>query len=122
MPRDMTASEDLDITEFQDLNYYCARCGAVVTRGGWEIRQNGDHEHVVFNPAGMVFRILCFRDAPGALARGAASTVFSWFRGYAWRAAWCRACEAHLGWRFEGDAEPRVFFGLIKDALSTAKP
>ncbi|WP_239988599.1 cereblon family protein [Paramagnetospirillum kuznetsovii] len=82
---------------------------------------NGDHEHVVFNPAGLLFRILCFRDATGAAADGAASGVFTWFSGYLWRLAACRACGAHLGWRYEGAAEPRIFFGLIKDMLTTSK-
>ncbi|OAN43967.1 hypothetical protein A6A04_08780 [Paramagnetospirillum marisnigri] len=121
MPRDAPSHDAVLAPWTQDIEYYCARCGALVTRGRWEMSLNGGHEHVFFNPAGLVFRVLCFRDAPGATAVGAASGVFTWFRGYLWRLCACRGCEAHLGWRYEGSAEPRIFFGLIKDALTTAR-
>ena len=121
MPRDAPSST-VDTTAWEgDIAYFCARCGALVTRGHWEMSHNGSHEHVVFNPAGLMFRVLCFRDAPGAGTQGPASGLFSWFPGYVWRLALCRACDAHLGWRYEGSAEPRIFFGLIRDALTTAK-
>lgn len=122
MPRDAPSAKVDAGSWDKDIDYYCARCGALVTHGRWEMSLNGGHEHVFFNPAGLVFRVLCFRDAPGAGAQGIASGAFSWFRGYLWRLAMCRACDAHLGWRYEGSAEPRVFFGLIKQALTTAQP
>jgi hypothetical protein len=122
MPLDATRIESVTTTWDKDIEYFCACCGSLVTRGSLEMAMNGDHEHVFFNPAGLVFRVLCFRDAPGAAHQGAASGVFSWFRGYLWRIAVCRVCEAHLGWRYEGGAEPRIFFGLIKSALTTARP
>lgn len=106
----------------KDIEYFCARCGALITTGRHEMAMNGGHEHVVFNPAGMVFRVVCFRDAPGATHQGAASGLFTWFRGYLWRLALCRACDAHLGWRYEGSDQPRIFFGLIKPALTTSRP
>lgn len=97
--------------------YYCARCGALVTRPALGIRMGGEHEHVVFNPAGMIFRVLCFADAPGAVAVGNASPHFTWFRGYTWRIALCRSCDAHIGWMYEGSGSPAVFFGLIRPML-----
>ncbi len=121
MPRDAPSTEVDAGSWEEDIAYYCVRCGALITRGRWEMSLNGGHEHVVFNPAGLVFRVLCFRDAPGAGPQGVASGVFTWFQGYRWRLAMCRACDAHLGWRYEGSAEPRVFFGLIKEALTTEK-
>jgi len=80
---------------------------------------NGDHEHVVFNPAGLVFRILCFKEAPGAVAEGAASGEFTWFNGWDWRIARCCGCALHLGWRYESSKDPPIFFGLIQSALVT---
>jgi len=119
MPRDSPSNETETTAWERDIDYYCARCGALVTRGQWEMSLNGGHEHVFFNPAGLVFRVLCFREVPGAGTRGEASGLFTWFRGYLWRLASCLTCDAHLGWRYEGSAEPRVFFGLIRDCLTT---
>lgn len=96
---------------------YCARCGMFVTKGRWRIRMKGEHEHVVFNPAGVLFRVQCFEEAPGAVAVGSASAEFTWFRGYDWRVALCTGCNSHLGWMYEGADAPAVFFGLIAQAL-----
>lgn len=98
--------------------YRCAVCAREVTRGRWEIAPDGSHERSFFNPAGVVFRVLCFKEAPGAAEVGHATQEFTWFRGYAWRYAVCRGCGTHLGWRYEGAADPAVFFGLIKPALA----
>lgn len=97
--------------------YRCAACDATVTHERWGIAVDGGHERTFFNPAGLVFRILCFKEAPGVAAAGAASDAFTWFRGTAWRVGLCRGCGAHLGWRYEGNRAPAVFFGLIKSAL-----
>lgn len=97
--------------------YYCARCGAFMTRARLGIRMNGEHEHVVFNPAGLVFRIVCFSDAPGAVAVGNASDQFTWFKGFTWRLALCKGCGTHMGWMYEGTGAPAVFFGLIRTML-----
>ncbi len=97
---------------------YCARCGMFVTKGAWRFRMNGGHEHVVFNPAGAVFRVQCFQEAPGAVAVGSASGAFTWFRGYDWRMALCTGCNGHLGWMYEGAGAPAVFFGLVVQALT----
>lgn len=122
MPRDAPAA-DVESTPWErDIEYFCARCGAPVTRGHWEMSLNGGFEHVFFNPAGIVFRVLCFKEAPGVLCVGSAEATFTWFRGYDWRIGACRSCNAHLGWRYEGEAEPRIFFGLVRDALTTQAP
>lgn len=97
--------------------YRCAACRALVTRARWAIAVNGAHERAVFNPAGILFRILTFREAPGAAHAGAATADFTWFRGFTWRLCLCRVCGAHLGWRYQGAASPQVFFGLIKNRL-----
>ena len=106
-----------DVLEKTDDGLYCARCEALVTRTRWAISKEG-HEHVFFNPAGHVFRILCFSEAPGARDYGPATDDFTWFKGYDWVLALCAECGAHLGWRYEGAAAPPVFFGLIKDRLT----
>lgn len=88
----------------------CAACGFVLTRDDEAIAVNGRHRRVVCNPAGMVFEICCFRNAPGLAARGPASGEFSWFSGCVWQIALCRKCGAQAGWRFSG---PDLFFALI---------
>jgi len=103
----------------------CRACGEPVTRRTWAISVRGGHEHTVFNPAGLVFHIGCFREAPGIHPFGPRSTEFSWFPGHAWTVGACAGCGRHLGWLFlvvpgEGpDAEdaPPVFHGLILDRL-----
>ena len=122
MPRDAPSNLVEAASWEKDIAYFCVRCGALITRGHWELSLNGGFEHVFFNPAGLVFRVLCFKEAPGAEARGAASGQFTWFRGYLWRLAMCQSCDLHLGWRYEGAEAPRIFFGLIKDALTTQSP
>jgi hypothetical protein len=90
-----------------------------MTRGRWRIAERDAHEHTVFNPAGQLFTILCFKEAPGAATWGDASSDFTWFPGYRWTVATCRGCAIHMGWRFEGAS---VFFALIKPRLTTTKP
>jgi hypothetical protein len=118
MPRDApSAAADTGADE-AEVGYYCVRCGALVTQGRWRLAMGGDHEHVVFNPAGILFRILCFKEAPGVSPVGPPSGEFTWFRGYQWRLAPCASCATHLGWLYQGDGmRPAVFFGLIKPRL-----
>jgi hypothetical protein len=63
----------------------------------------------------VAFTFGCFEAAPGALPLGEATALHTWFPGYTWRVAHCRACGVHLGWRF-GGGEPG-FYGLILDRL-----
>ena len=98
---------------------YCAGCGHLVTRRRWRISRRDAHEHTVFNPAGRLFTIVCFKEAPGAVPQGAASGDFTWFPGYRWTISVCLGCAVHIGWRFEGSD---VFFGLIKSRLADRRP
>ncbi len=111
-------SEDA-VEEKQDDSLFCARCGHLVTRAGWAARPEGGHERVCANPAGRMFQVVGFLEAPGAADRGAPTEEFTWFPGYAWNFAVCRGCGDHLGWRYTGDQDPPVFWGLIKDRLTS---
>lgn len=97
--------------------YYCARCGAFMTRAALAIRMEGGHEFQVVNPTGFLFHIRCFKDAPGAVAVGSATRDHTWFPGYDWRVALCSTCNSHVGWMYEGSGSPAVFFGLISPML-----
>ena len=93
----------------------CFLCGHPVTSLRERCEVDGAHEHKVANPYGIVFRIACFRAAPGCSPYGEESGDFSWFAGYTWQIAVCRGCSVHLGWSFrQGE---HVFFGLIRDRL-----
>lgn len=124
MPLDSAPADpdqDADVLEGEDDPLYCAQCGAFVTRARWASAEKGGHEHVVFNPAGHLFRIRCFSEAPGALPVGRASGEFTWFPGTQWRVAVCIGCMGHLGWAFARMDGGASFLGLIDKAL-TASP
>jgi len=95
---------------------YCYACGAAITRERERIAVEGAHEHTFTNPAGYVFRIGCFRAAPGCAQAGEFTQDFSWFRRCAWRYALCAGCRVHLGWAYRG-GEDSEFFGLVLDRL-----
>lgn len=92
----------------------CAACGQAITTAAQRTSLAGAHEHTRFNPGGYVYRFGCFRDAPGCAVAGEPTAEATWFAGYRWRYALCRACGVHLGWRFEG---PGGFFGLVLERL-----
>ncbi|MDP6175002.1 MAG: cereblon family protein [Rhodospirillales bacterium] len=98
--------------------FFCARCHRLITEGPERLSMNGAHEHTVFNPAGIIFEIQCFRDAPGVASIGEASGEFTWFKNYVWRLALCLGCQWHLGWQFRGAEALPVFYGLIANRLS----
>jgi hypothetical protein len=98
---------------------YCAVCDTWVTSGPWRISVNGSHAHTFFNPAGIIFKVGCFKEAPGARPIGQPSSEFTWFKGHKWRAALCGSCQEHLGWLFDGNS---LFFCLILKKLTSQPP
>ena len=62
-----------------------------------------------------MYRIGCFRRAPGCAQAGEPTFEYTWFPGHSWRLALCAGCRAHLGWAFQGGQD--AFFGLILDRL-----
>ncbi len=111
-----------ELSEEEEEKLYCVQCGNLVTMGRWRISVNGDHQHTVFNPAGMLFEVLCFKEAPGVRAFGPRSGEFTWFPGTIWQVALCRSCRLQLGWQYTGAARPPVFFGLILPRLTSQPP
>jgi hypothetical protein len=87
----------------------------LVTSAAHRITVQGQAQHEFVNPAGLRFVIGCFAAAPGVVAVGEPSAVWTWFPGYEWQAVVCRACSAHLGWSY-ARGEDR-FFGLILERL-----
>jgi hypothetical protein len=96
----------------------CRACGAVVTTPDRAIVVREAHAHHVFNPAGVLFYIGCFADAPGVRAVGPRSDQFSWFPGHSWIVTVCAGCGRHLGWLFLSGAGGGGFHALILDRLA----
>lgn len=97
----------------------CATCAHTITTVEARISVLDGHEHRFMNPAGLLFHIGCFAEAPGCLVIGPPSDEYPWFPGHSWRLALCAACAQHLGWHFQ----PRGgsgFFGLCLDRVRVA--
>jgi hypothetical protein len=108
--------ETVDATRTDDeRTVRCRACEHPITKRSARLEVDGAHVHERANPAGFLYRIGCFRHAPGCGATGAPSTFFSWFAGYAWQLALCAGCGVHLGWAFR--SSERSFFGLILERL-----
>jgi hypothetical protein len=95
----------------------CSHCSAAITTSKQAISLNGQHQHTFFNPAGIVFEIRCFRQAPGCEVNGKPTIEFSWFDGYSWQFATCSSCLAQLGWFFMSAKDKDPFFGLISSKV-----
>lgn len=105
--------------EKQEHSLVCRHCGSRVTSREHAIEIDGQHAHAFFNPAGLLFEIGCFSDAPGCLVSGRPTADFAWFDGTLWRYAGCAACGTHLGWLFLPEHPDKLpFFGLILNRLA----
>ncbi|MGH9225612.1 MAG: cereblon family protein [Acidimicrobiales bacterium] len=89
----------------------CAPCRAVVTRGALAVERGGAHEHTFRNPAGYSWTVRCFGDASGCGSAGEFTPEATWFAGYQWCYARCKACSNHIGWWFVGSGPS--FIALI---------
>lgn len=89
----------------------CKTCGHSITSRNHKKTVGGSHSHTFFNPAGIVYEIGCFKQAPGCHVAGESTAEFSWFSGYLWRFSFCSNCQSHLGWFYEQGESG--FFGLI---------
>lgn len=113
-PPDVRALLELDDGTGRARRLLCRACGHPITDDRARVAVDGAHQHVERNPAGITYRIGCFREAPGAVAWGEAYAEHTWFAGHTWRIALCGRCGAHLGWAFQGHGR---FHGLITDRL-----
>lgn len=116
---DIAPADDADATTDEPLVLACRACGHTITTSAERTERDGAHAHVFFNPAGILFRIGCFVEAPGCRGIGPFETDFTWFAAHAWQVVVCRGCGAHLGWFFAGATR---FFGLVLDRLVETGP
>lgn len=92
----------------------CAACSAHLSDSSQRIEVAGQHHHTFFNPAGVVYRVMCFAAAPGCSGIGPFSAEFSWFPGQRWQIALCANCHEHVGWHFAGAGS---FSALIEQRI-----
>lgn len=111
-----SADEESDVLDDRQRWVVCAACRARLAEERARIAVNGAHEHTFMNPTGLRFVVVCFAAAPGCVAEGERSTVWTWFPGSAWQIELCGACGAHVGWSFHRDQAR--FYGLIQDRLA----
>ena len=96
----------------------CVACGGRLARERTCIDVDGSHQHSFMNPSGLRFVVACFAAAPGCVAQGEPSTVWTWFPGRAWQIALCKACAVHVGWSFHA-SESSPFHALIADRIAS---
>ena len=107
--------DQVDEADSSDDDILCRQCLQPITHASERIQRQGEHVHTFANPHGFVFEIGCFKNANGCGYAGPPTDEFTWFSGYYWRMAVCRACLVHLGWLFTS-GEDR-FNGLILERL-----
>ncbi len=89
----------------------CGSCGHALARESDRVPL----ETTTFvNPAGVVFTLAAFREAPGCAVEGEPTSYWTWFPGHSWQFAFCGACGTHLGWAFSGASR---FFGLLVERV-----
>ena len=94
----------------------CRNCHAHITEKDEEISINESDYHLFKNPAGIYFRVVCFKNAQGCTIISDYTEEHTWFEGYSWAITICRICHSHLGWHYI--SLDRTFFGLIADRLT----
>jgi len=94
----------------------CRNCHYKIALLSDKININHTDTHIFENPAGIIYRVVCFSSATGSINISGYTKENTWFNGYLWCITVCRACNNHLGWHyFSGSGE---FYGLIADRLT----
>lgn len=117
-PEHSPDGEDLAEVEIPPPRIRCATCGVELCDEDdvFSMTSSGA-VHVFPNPSGQLLRIVTVRRAEPLIPVSVPTTDFTWFAGYAWTIVVCGDCETHLGWRYDGAAEPKRFFGLLVSAI-----
>ncbi len=111
-----TVTRDLSGLKKEDEpSVLCSRCRHVITGKKLQIPVDGAWSRAFANPHGIVYEIVFFKQAKGAVVTSLPCDEFSWFPGYAWAVSGCGNCGIHIGWLFTSEND--AFFGLILDQL-----
>ena len=107
---------DTDQKESTEKYLVCKTCENKITTINNKVEIYGAFHHSFLNPAGHVFEIGCFSEAPGCALTGVPTSEWTWFPDYQWQVALCCSCISHLGWYYSADKKPS-FWGLILNTL-----
>jgi filamentous hemagglutinin family protein len=107
--------KSLALMHHKEEKILCQVCQHQITSHENKIEVNGQHEHVLSNPCGIVFEMACFSGAAGCVNDGSSTLEHTWFTDYSWRFAFCANCLSHLGWFFQSESDG--FYGLILKKL-----
>jgi len=107
---------DTDQKERSEKYLVCKTCENKITTIAHKIEIYGSFQHSFLNPAGHVFEIACFSEAPGCAPTGTSTGEWTWFPDYQWQVALCSCCISHLGWYYTANKK-LSFFGLILNQL-----
>ena len=112
----LTVDEKLSGEEETDRKWVrCSTCNYKITLLSDKIHINSADVHIFKNPAGIIYRVICFSQAPGSVNITEYTFENSWFSGYSWSISLCRLCNNHLGWHYSSGSEE--FYGLIAERI-----
>ena len=98
--------------------YVCANCHTPVSDASCLLVIQGDSpNHYFANPDGLLFEILTFSWCQNLLDGSHSVWQNTWFAGYSWTVQYCSGCQIHMGWRYDGSAEPTRFYGIVRERL-----
>ncbi|VDK49406.1 unnamed protein product [Anisakis simplex] len=100
----------------------CKACGQPLTKISNMINVSTEGNSALYvNPGGYVHDLFTVSEVHSTLARGRASSEYSWFPGYKWTIHECSHCSMHVGWRFTSSTlTPASFFGLTRSSIRPA--
>ena len=77
--------------------YLCSACNSVITYSDRLVAVSGSKRHSFTNPAGVFCEFFTFSSCPGAVTFGDPTEEHSWFPGYSWSLALCKAAATIWG-------------------------
>ncbi|KAH7429506.1 hypothetical protein KP509_09G053000 [Ceratopteris richardii] len=103
-------------------NLNCKWCFALIANRSDILVMSGEGPVDTFvNPHGIVHETLTLFRTEGLNLVGDPETLHSWFPGYSWTLAYCRVCNAHMGWHYkavEEGLQPKSFWGIRRSQLA----
>nr|XP_012146991.1 PREDICTED: protein cereblon isoform X2 [Megachile rotundata] len=107
-----------------DKLFVCCDCNTLIGRQSKMIPMSKEGPLGTYcNPDGIIYETVTLYHAQGLrLSPNQPSVEYTWFPGYAWTAAMCENCGAHIGWKFtavQNNLKPRSFWGLLRKRLKS---
>ena len=118
LPEETQNTKDKQQEKPSPSRYVCANCHTPVSDASCLLVIQGDSpNHYFANPDGLLFEILTFSWCQNLLDGSPSVWQNTWFAGYSWTVQYCSGCQIHMGWRYDGSAEPTRFYGIVRERL-----